>query len=156
MIAMAIALSPSLLIADEPTTALDVTIQGQILGLLRDMSKKNNMAVLLITHDLGIVRQYADRTMIMYAGEIVESGSTAEVLGKKKHPYTEGLINCLPVIDEKTGEKSRLVPIKGSVPSLKDIPGGCSFRNRCEYQQDECADDIPEKSANGHYYRCIR
>jgi len=156
MIAMAIALSPALLIADEPTTALDVTIQKQILGLIREMAEKNNMAVLLITHDLGIVREYAQKTVIIYAGEIVESGPTEVVLGEKSHPYTEGLINCLPVIDEKTGEKKPLKPIRGIIPSLKDIPGGCVFRNRCDYQEERCMDDIPEKISQGHLYRCIR
>lgn len=165
MIAMALAVSPALLIADEPTTALDVTIQAQILLLIQELSRKKKMAVLLITHDLGIVYQLADRVAIMYAGQVVELGGAKEVLKSHKHPYTEGLLNSLPsfalqAAGKKKGqgsqEKARLKPIAGSVPSLRDIPAGCGFRDRCEYAQKECEVEISMKGKGNHIYRCIR
>lgn len=157
MISMALAMSPSLLIADEPTTALDVTIQSQILELIQSLSQKNNMAVLLISHDLRMVSTIADHIAIMYAGQIMEFGQTDNVLKSAKHPYTKGLLNSLPVLGNK--KKKRLSPIKGKVPELKDIPAGCSFRNRCPDYVTECETEIPIKSARNqknYYYRCIQ
>lgn len=155
MIAMALAMGPSLLIADEPTTALDVTIQLQILELIKDLSKTKKMSVLLITHDIGIVSLIADKTAIMYAGEIMEFGDTTNVLKKKKHPYTQGLLNSLPSQFISGKKRKRLEPIPGSVPELKDIPDGCVFRNRCPHYQQKCENEIELKYIGDHYYRCI-
>jgi peptide/nickel transport system ATP-binding protein len=155
MISMALAMSPALLIADEPTTALDVTIQGQILKLLRDLRDTSKMAILLITHDIGIVSQVADKTAVMYAGEIMEFGETETVLKEKKHPYTQGLLNSLPSNVLNKSGKIRLEPIPGKVPELKDIPDGCVFRNRCPFYQKECELEIQLKFNGEHYYRCI-
>jgi oligopeptide/dipeptide ABC transporter ATP-binding protein len=128
MIAMALALEPSLLIADEPTTALDVTIQAQILALLKELREQEGMAVLLITHDLGVVSEFADRTAIMYLGRIVEIGGTTDIFRDPIHPYTQGLLESLP--GKRTGEK-RLPSIPGTVPTLHAIPPGCPFSDRC-------------------------
>jgi oligopeptide/dipeptide ABC transporter ATP-binding protein len=155
MIAMALAMGPALLIADEPTTALDVTIQLQILELIKGLGEKTHMAVLLITHDIGIVSLIADKTAIMYAGEIMEFGDTDEVLKMKYHPYTQGLINSLPSRLVRGKKQKRLEPIPGSVPELKDIPQGCVFRNRCPYYKHECENEISLKYIGDHYYRCI-
>ncbi|RJP21837.1 MAG: ABC transporter ATP-binding protein [Deltaproteobacteria bacterium] len=132
MIAMALALSPALLIADEPTTALDVTIQAQILDLLREMREREGMAVLLITHDLGVVHEFADRTAIMYLGRIVEMAPTRELFGDPVHPYTAGLLASLP--GKRAGE-GRLPSIPGTVPDLSAAPPGCPFADRCPYRQ---------------------
>jgi len=132
MIAAALALEPALLIADEPTTALDVTIEAQILDLLRELRKLEGMAVLLITHDLGVVHEFADRTAIMYLGRIVEIGRTADLFADPIHPYTQGLLESLP--GKSTGEK-RLPSIPGTVPGLSDIPPGCPFADRCKFRQ---------------------
>ncbi|MBI5906088.1 MAG: ABC transporter ATP-binding protein [Deltaproteobacteria bacterium] len=132
MIAMALALSPSLLIADEPTTALDVTIQAQILDLLRELREREGMAVLLITHDLGVVNEFADRTAIMYLGRIVEMAPTRELFSDPIHPYTTGLLASLP--GKRTGE-GRLPSIPGAVPDLSAAPPGCPFADRCPYRQ---------------------
>jgi oligopeptide transport system ATP-binding protein len=155
MIAMALAMEPALLIADEPTTALDVTIQLQILELIKNLSKSKNMAVLLITHDIGIVSMVADKIAIMYAGEIMEYGDTEEVLKMRKHPYTQGLLNSLPTQFISGEKRKRLEPIPGAVPELKDIPEGCVFRNRCPYAEEECVNEISIQYINDHYYRCI-
>lgn len=155
MISMALAMSPSLLIADEPTTALDVTIQLQILKLIKELSQTRKMAVLLITHDIGIVSLIADKTAIMYAGEIMEFGITEDVLKMKKHPYTQGLLNSLPTDFLRGEKKKRLEPIPGKVPDLKEIPDGCVFRNRCGFCQTGCESEIPVKYIENHYYRCI-
>jgi len=140
MIAMAIALDPDVLIADEPTTALDVTVQAQIMELLQELQDRHGMAVLLITHDLGVVAEVADRVNVMYAGRIVESGSTAEVFTRPAHPYTVGLMESIPRADMKG---SRLEPIVGSPPNLADIPSGCSFHPRCRFRHTNCFDDKP-------------
>jgi len=132
MIAMALALSPALLIADEPTTALDVTIQAQIMALLREMREASRMAVLLITHDLGLVHDFADRTAIMYLGRIVEIAPTRELFADPIHPYTQGLLASLP--GRRSGEK-RLPSIPGAVPDLSAVPPGCPFADRCPYRQ---------------------
>jgi len=132
MIAMALALSPALLIADEPTTALDVTIQAQIMALLQEMREEEKMAVLLITHDLGVVHEFADRTAIMYLGRIVEIAPTADLFADPVHPYTQGLLASLP--GKRPGEK-RLPSIPGTVPDLSAVPPGCPFADRCAYRQ---------------------
>ncbi len=154
MIAMALAASPKLLIADEPTTALDVTIQAQILNLIRELNTKDKMAVLLISHDLGIVAQASHRVAIMYAGRIVEMGETAEVLNHPRHPYTIGLLNSLPGVK---GRRARLTPIPGQVPSLGEFPTGCPFRDRCSQAKAACENDPPVRQATkkSHWYRCV-
>ena len=130
VIAMALVSDPELLIADEPTTALDVTIQAQVLVLLKELQKKLNLAILLITHDLGVVAQMADDVVVMYLGRVVESGSVRDILKKPRHPYTIGLLESLPSL---TPIGKRLPSIRGSVPALSDIPAGCSFHPRCNY-----------------------
>jgi peptide/nickel transport system ATP-binding protein len=140
MIAMAMACEPKLLIADEPTTALDVTVQAQILDLLRHLQEKNNMAVLLITHDLGVVAEMCERVVVMYAGKVVEEADVRTLFRSPKHPYTTGLLNSLPKI---TGERERLKPIKGNVPSLANMPAGCRFAPRCPLATDICRTEQP-------------
>lgn len=156
MIAMAIALDPDVLIADEPTTALDVTVQAQIMDLIAALQERHGMAVVLITHDLGVVAEVADRVNVMYAGRIVEHGSAVEVFTNPAHPYTVGLMESIPRADMK-GRK--LEPIVGSPPNLADIPSGCSFHPRCRFRHSNCFDDVPEliqigageRSAACHY-----
>ncbi len=153
MIAMAIACNPSLLIADEPTTALDVTIQAQILELLRNLRKQRNMAVLLITHDIGVIAENADIAAIMYAGRIVEISRVSNILETPKHPYTIGLLDSLP--------KSKGIPLKpipGSVPRPDELPPGCKFSNRCAYMIPDCQKEEPDlrEILAGHFVRCIR
>jgi oligopeptide/dipeptide ABC transporter ATP-binding protein len=154
MIAMAIACNPSLLIADEPTTALDVTIQAQILELLEGLREKNRMSILFITHDLGIVAEYARRVVVMYAGRIVEEADVKEIFLNPEHPYTIGLLESLPRI---RGE--RLRPIAGQVPGMDQLPSGCKFSTRCRYVIKDCHDKEPELASttiHGHKSRCIR
>lgn len=143
MIAMALACNPSILIADEPTTALDVTIQAQILSLMNDLKEKQNTAILFITHDLGVVNQMADDVIVMYCGEVVEYASVDEIFGEPKfqHPYTEGLLHSIPRID--TGS-DRLDPIPGAVPHPLDLPKGCKFAPRCKYATDKCRNEHPQ------------
>jgi oligopeptide/dipeptide ABC transporter ATP-binding protein len=145
MIAMALALRPSLLIADEPTTALDVTIQAQILDLMRDLRNQMGTAIILITHDLGVVAEIADRVAVMYAGQIVEGASVTNLFEQPLHPYTQGLINSIPILGE---EKERLDVIEGTVPDLIDLPSGCRFAPRCrareEYELTICFEEIPD------------
>jgi peptide/nickel transport system ATP-binding protein len=136
MIAMALALEPEVLIADEPTTALDVTIQAQILRLLEDLNRKRGLATILITHDLGIVAEVADRVLVMYAGRVVEEGSLEEIFYDPQHPYTWGLLGSLTRLDRP--RPKRLPQIAGSPPSLLDLPQGCSFRPRCPHEFPEC------------------
>lgn len=153
MIAMAISCEPDLLIADEPTTALDVTIQAQILDLMAEMREKFQMALLLITHDLGVVSEYADRVMVMYGGQIVEAASTRELLMHPQHPYTKGLIASIPNIEE---DVDRLGSIKGTVPPAYDFPSGCRFSTRCPFVMEKCRQSNPELEhidAN-HFVRC--
>lgn len=154
MIAMALSVSPSLLIADEPTTALDVTIQAQILDLMVNIQKQKNMAMLFITHDLGIVANAADRVAIMYAGEIVEMGLTENIFSAPLHPYTAGLFNAIPKIGQKM---KNLSAIPGTVPMVMEEPRECLFYPRCERRTDECLRgpiDFFEKE-DGHSVRCI-
>ncbi len=154
MIAMALMCGPELLIADEPSTALDVTIQAQILRLLADLQHDLGIALVLITHDLGVVARIADRVAVMYAGEFVEEGSAADVFASPRHPYTRGLISCIPV-PGRTARGGRLGTIAGVVPSLIGDVRGCAFRDRCPHAQIECADTVPGRRAGEHRWRCI-
>ena len=154
MIAMALSCNPSLLIADEPTTALDVTIQAQILELMKELQQKIGMALLLITHDLGVVAEQADEVAIMYAGKIVERASTPAIFARPFHPYTVGLLNSLPGARGK--KKKRLAAIPGVVPNPLHLPGGCRFRDRCPKAQGVCADAEPQlvEKESGHWVAC--
>lgn len=158
MIAMALVNNPFLLIADEPTTALDVTVQSQILQLLRDMQKEFNMAVILITHDLGVVAEVADRACVMYAGKIVEQSNINEIYYKPDHPYSIGLLNSIPRLDQMEGRRLQAIP--GQPPSLISLPAGCAFRARCTYSQlvpnNRCASEVPDlnEKFSGHFSRC--
>jgi peptide/nickel transport system ATP-binding protein len=146
MIAMALSCEPALLIADEPTTALDVTIQAQILELIAELRQRLGMAIVLITHDLGVVAEVCDRVAVMYAGEIVEEGPVAEIFSNPRHPYTEGLLQAIPRLGERT---DRLAVIPGSVPSATAWPVGCRFHTRCPYGWDLCVKEHPELFAAG-------
>jgi len=141
MIAMALSCNPKLLLADEPTTALDVTIQAQILEIMARLSSEFKTAVIIITHNLGVVARYADRVNVMYAGKIVESGSAREIYGRPRHPYTLGLLRSVPRLDE--ARRDKLVPIEGLPPDLANIPPGCSFYPRCSYRVDRCRQEEP-------------
>lgn len=140
MIAMALSCKPKLLIADEPTTALDVTVQAQILRLLRDRARQHHMALMLITHDLGVIAQMAEHVVVMYAGRIVEQGPTAEVLRNPMHPYTKGLIASRPIPGER---RRRLYSIPGQVPDLAELPPYCAFTDRCERATERCRQGVP-------------
>ena len=154
MIAMALMCGPSLLIADEPTTALDVTIQAQILRLLIKLQRDLGIAIVLITHDLGVVARVAHRVAVMYAGEIVEHASAADLFAAPRHPYTRGLMASIPVPGAtKPGE--RLGVIRGIVPSLIGDVRGCAFRDRCDFALPDCAQTVPVRSERGHEWRCI-
>ena len=154
MIAMALMCEPRLLIADEPTTALDVTIQAQILLLIQSVQKEFNIGVILITHDLGVVARAADRVAVMYCGQIVETGTAAEVFGKPLHPYTQGLIDCIP-IPGKTRPGEHLGSIPGIVPTLVGELTGCTFRDRCAHAHAECGKEVGENALNaGRQFRC--
>ena len=158
MIAMALALKPEILIADEPTTALDVTIQAQILELILELRNQMGTAVILITHDLGVVAETADRVAVMYAGQIVEEAYVAELFNQPRHPYTQGLIDSIPILGER---RDRLDVIPGVVPNLIDLPPGCRFAPRCRVREKHnlpaCTRDIPELTSdkNGHKVRCF-
>jgi peptide/nickel transport system ATP-binding protein len=155
-IAMALACGPDLLIADEPTTALDVTLQKQILQLIQELVQERNMALLLISHDLGVVAQNAARMLVMYGGSVVESGATRQVFAHMAHPYTRGLMAARPQLGVKPG--TRLATIPGSVPELADLPPGCPFAGRCSLAVDECIEQAPPpvQLESGHQARCIR
>ncbi|WP_326731225.1 dipeptide/oligopeptide/nickel ABC transporter permease/ATP-binding protein [Streptomyces phaeochromogenes] len=146
LIAMAVALQPKVLLADEPTTALDVTVQAQIMDLLRELRSEQRMALVLITHDLGLVAEHADRVAVMYAGTVVETGPVAEVFGKPNHPYTRGLLESVPAEQHKG---TRLNSIPGSPPDPRSVPSGCAFRMRCPMARDLCATDLPVLAATG-------
>jgi oligopeptide/dipeptide ABC transporter ATP-binding protein len=141
MIAIALACNPELLIADEPTTALDVTIQNQILELMKDLKSKLNTSIMLITHDLGVVAEMADRVVVMYSGQIVEQGDVFTIFENPKHPYTEGLLRSMPTPEKKTG---KLYAIEGVVPNPLHLPPGCRFAPRCEYATELCHREMPE------------
>jgi oligopeptide/dipeptide ABC transporter ATP-binding protein len=141
MIAMALACNPSLILADEPTTALDVTIQAQILELLKDLSRRLGVAMLIITHNLGVVARYADRVNVMYAGRIVERGTARELYANPRHPYTLGLLKSVPRLD--VPRRQRLDPIVGQPPDLTRLPPGCAFGPRCAFHVERCVVEIP-------------
>jgi oligopeptide/dipeptide ABC transporter ATP-binding protein len=155
MIAMAISCEPQVLVADEPTTALDVTIQADILALLRDLRERHGMALLLITHDLGVVAEQADDVAIMYAGRIVEQAPVAEIFAHPRHPYTQALLRSMPRLGHHV---DRLAQIPGHVPDLAKLPAGCAFRERCPIAIDACGAAVPllEEKAPGHRAACIR
>ena len=155
MIAMALSCNPKLIIADEPTTALDVTIQAQILELMKNLSREFGVSLLIITHNLGVVARYADRVNIMYAGKIIERGTAREIYGNPRHPYTLGLLHSVPRLDQPRQEK--LDPIEGQPPDLINLPPGCSFRVRCRYAIDKCAEEVPplESVGDGHVSACF-
>jgi len=150
MIAMALSLNPELLIADEPTTALDVTVQAQILELISRLKKEFNAAVVIITHDLGVVAEYCDDIQVMYAGKIVEQGFADDIYHRSEHPYTWGLLRSIPRVDV---ELDRLEPIRGLPPSLIHVPSGCSFHPRCPYAFERCIHEVPELlPTDGHHF----
>ena len=155
MIAVALACGPRILIADEPTTALDVTIQAQIMDLIVDMNRKLQMGVMLITHDLAVVAETCQRVIVMYLGQIVEEGSVEDIFDRPIHPYTRGLMASVPRLD--TGRDERLYQIKGTVPLLSQIPEGCRFAPRCPYATEECSRKMPELKSfgNGQKARCL-
>jgi peptide/nickel transport system ATP-binding protein len=157
MIAMAISCSPKLLIADEPTTALDVTIQAQILDLLADMKQRFGMAIMLITHAMGVVAETAQRVVVMYAGRVIEEAPVDALFANPRHPYTQGLIRSIPRIDTAVTSKARLEAIPGVVPSLIDPPPGCRFAPRCRFAMPVCRAEIPplREVEAGHKVACV-
>jgi peptide/nickel transport system ATP-binding protein len=157
MIAMALSCNPKLLIADEPTTALDVTIQAQILDLLGEMKARLGMAIMLITHAMGVVAETAQRVVVMYAGRVVEEATVERLFANPLHPYTQGLIRSIPRIDKDAGKRARLEAIAGVVPSLIEPPPGCRFAPRCKFAKPECTDAVPELRMveAGHKVACI-
>jgi len=151
VISMALMCEPDLIIADEPTTALDVTVQAQILRLIKDIQEEMSAGVIIITHDLGVVAQMADRVAVMYAGDVIETGPTTAIFAEPKHPYTAGLLSCMP----NASRKGRLGQIPGVVPSLIGDMRGCAFRTRCPHATECCRGDIPDhQSAGGQKWRC--
>lgn len=154
IIAMALACNPKLLIADEPTTALDVTIQAQVLRMINDLKTKNGTAVLLITHDLGVIAEMCQRVAVIYSGEIVEMGTAEDIFDRTAHPYTEGLFDSLPSVSSG----SRLIPIPGMMPDPSNLPKGCKFAERCKYATDACREAEVELAEiePGHFCRCMR
>jgi oligopeptide/dipeptide ABC transporter ATP-binding protein len=147
MVAMALACEPALILADEPTTALDVTIQAQILELMQSLSRRLGVAMLIITHNLGVVARYADRVNVMYAGKIIERASARELYANPRHPYTEGLLRSVPRLDEP--RRSKLAPIEGQPPDLTRLPQGCSFSPRCRWREERCDLEAPALAAIG-------
>jgi oligopeptide/dipeptide ABC transporter ATP-binding protein len=145
LIAIALCCEPEILIADEPTTALDVTIQGQILRLMEDLKSKTGAAIILITHDLGVVAQTGDRVLVMYAGRIVEAAPVRDIFHRPQHPYTQALLKSVPKAG--TGHGERLESIEGIVPSLHSLPRGCRFHDRCPYREDRCEAEEPQLQA---------
>ncbi|WP_422002199.1 ABC transporter ATP-binding protein [Reyranella sp.] len=157
MIAMALSCRPKLLIADEPTTALDVTIQAQILELMQEMKEKFGMAIMLITHAMGVVAETCQRVTVMYAGKVVEEAPVEALFGDPRHPYTQGLIRSIPRIDRAVGRQARLESIPGTVPSLLNPPQGCRFAARCKHAMDICTQAMPplKEVAPGHRVACV-
>ncbi len=154
MIAIAISCNPRIIIADEPTTALDVTTQAQLMELMKDVVDRFNTSLVIVTHNLGVVARYAQRLYVMYAGRVIESGTSKEIFGNPRHPYTKGLLKAVPRLDEEAGKK--LVPIDGVPPSLVDLPPLCSFKPRCRYRVEQCKENSqPElKHVDGEHYSC--
>jgi len=154
MIAMALSCNPQLLIADEPTTALDVTIQAQILELMNEMQQETGAAIIMITHDLGVVAEVCKNVLVMYGGNLVEYGTAAQIFSEPKMPYTQGLLASLPRVDES--EHRRLQPIKGQPPNLLNLPTGCAFAPRCDARMPACANPVPLYDfGEGHTARCV-
>ena len=155
IIAMSVCSKPQMIIADEPTTALDVTIQAQIFELMQDLKNNNDAAILLITHDMGVVAELADNVAVMYMGNIVESGDARAVLTRSAHPYTRALLKSIPVLGR--GKKQELEPIKGSTPDPYDRPKGCQFAPRCGYATEQCMQEMPPETeiGPGHFCRCF-
>jgi len=155
VIAMALACDPKLIIADEPTTALDVTIQAQILELMKNLTRELGVAMIIITHNLGVVARYADRVNVMYAGRIIESGIASDIYHRPRHPYTLALLKSVPRMDRQRTDK--LDPVDGQPPDLTKLDGGCSFRPRCRFAQDHCANSFPalEEIESGHTSACF-
>ena len=141
MIAIALSCNPKLIIADEPTTALDVTIQAQILELMQDLTTQLGVSLIIITHNLGVIARYAQRVLVMYAGNIIETGSASDIYQKPSHPYTLGLLKSVPRLD--TSAKTALEPIKGLPPNLADLPVGCNFAPRCDFVDERCKREEP-------------
>ena len=158
MIAMALSCNPKLLIADEPTTALDVTIQAQILDLMRTLQREIGMSILFITHDLGVVAEMADRVVVMYAGRAVEEAGVVDIFKDPQMPYTLGLMNSIPRVDKAADHQERLQAIPGNVPNPLRLPEGCAFHPRCRFVEDRCKAAIPdlEDAGGGHMVRCVR
>ncbi|HCF73808.1 MAG TPA: ABC transporter ATP-binding protein [Arenicellales bacterium] len=156
MIALALSCEPKLIIADEPTTALDVTIQAQILELMKDLTKQLGVALIVITHNLGVVARYADRVNVMYAGKMIEMGRARQIYHDPRHPYTLGLLASVPRMDQPRG--NRLVPIEGQPPDLTQLDNGCAFRPRCRFAADRCANEFPALDIvdDGHSAACWR
>ena len=154
MIAIALACKPDILIADEPTTALDVTIQAQILDLMKELQEESGMAILFITHDLGVIAELCDDVAVMYAGRVIEMASVKELFNNAKHPYSQGLLKSIPQLF--SANKGPLNTIEGQVPTLSDMPTGCRFHNRCQYTQEDCKslDHTLEISQDGHKVNC--
>jgi oligopeptide/dipeptide ABC transporter ATP-binding protein len=154
MIALALSCDPKLIIADEPTTALDVTIQAQILELMKELTKKMGVAVIVITHNLGVVARYADRVNVMYAGRIIETGTAEDIYHRPNHPYTVALLNSVPRLD--LPRQARLDPVEGQPPDLTKLPQGCSFRPRCRFATAQCAEEAPtlKQDNPGHMAAC--
>jgi oligopeptide transport system ATP-binding protein len=142
MIAMGLGCAPRLIIADEPTTAMDVTVQAQLLELLKNLTRDFGMALIIITHNLGVVARYADRVNVMYAGKIVEKGSAHDIYENPMHPYTIGLMSSVPKLDQDV--KKKLVPIQGQPPNLANVPKGCAFHPRCNYAVERCRQEMPQ------------
>ena len=157
MIAMALACAPQILIADEPTTALDVTIQAQILELMRQLQKETGTAIILITHNLGIVAEMAQKVVVMYSGKVVESAPVDRIFHNPMHPYTKGLLDTTPRLNMSAGKDIRLPEIPGMIPSLYDLPTGCAFHPRCGYAVERCTHEIPDlkEISEGHQCRCL-
>ncbi|MEU8247355.1 dipeptide/oligopeptide/nickel ABC transporter permease/ATP-binding protein [Nonomuraea sp. NPDC048916] len=151
-IAMALSCGPDVLFADEPTTALDVTIQDQVLRLLHRLREERDMAVVLVSHDLAVVREWADEVIVMYAGKVVERGPTAEIFGHTRMPYTEALLQAAPRLTDPAHHRLRVIP--GRPPDLVDLPAGCAFQPRCAYARDRCATEAPDLLKDGHLYAC--
>ncbi len=154
MIAIALSCNPKLILADEPTTALDVTIQAQILELMQELSRKFGVAMMIITHNLGVVARYADRVHVMYAGKVIESASAREIYQNPRHPYTLGLLRSVPRLDQP--RKARLDPIEGQPPDLWNLPQGCSFSPRCKFSIERCEREVPplREISEGHRSAC--
>jgi oligopeptide transport system ATP-binding protein len=156
MIAMALICEPKLILADEPTTALDVTIQAQVLELMKELSRRLRVAMIIITHNLGVVARYADRVNVMYAGKVIESGKSQDIYHCTRHPYTLGLLHSVPRLDEPRAAK--LEPIFGQPPDLIHLPSGCSFQPRCSFADARCEAEVPplRDCGGGHWYACWR